>query len=77
MLDDIPSGALIGGICGLIGLMINKLRGKEKLSTPASVINNQSAPMAILGKGDFMSECLFPLPNNAICISTVIHLGAP
>ena len=70
MLDDILSGAIIGGICGLIGFAINKLRGKGKSSTIASNAHNQPISMAILGKGGFMNERLFPLPDNTICIGT-------
>lgn len=70
MLDDILSGAIIGGICGLIGLAINKLRGKEKTSDPTVNIHKQHKAMAILGNGGFMNDRLFSLPDNAICIGT-------
>ena len=68
MLDDILSGAIIGGICGLIVFAINKWRGKGKSSTPSTTSLNQV--MAILGRDGFMKDRLFPLPDNAICIGT-------
>lgn len=70
MLDDILSGAMIGGICGLIVFTINKLRGKGKISTVAVDDHNPSMSMAILGKGGFMNERLFPLPDSTICVGT-------
>lgn len=70
MLDDIISGGIIGGVCGLIVFVINKLRVRNKPSASLNTHPSYAVSMAILGRGGFMNDRLFPLPDNAIGIGT-------